>query len=422
MLYSFNDILSQEIYESAYVMVVVGKYTIFNNMVCDTLKAVCKNGSVQEQPYNKSIDKEFGIQDAAIEEDLLNAVDFSTFMQVIGVASINGKWYCRVELSTLTKKQLEQFNNYIKNPSENGILVVVSTEWKDYRYILKNRSLRSGKHVHLMELSFPNKNILKTIVNQMFADKGLKITISAIEFFMTRMGSAYDKYDETIEMIADQKPDSEVTVAMLTDYMKGIEYFDINDFMDYLVKPMSSDKTNGKKILKIMMALESELGAKQLVYSTLKKIDENIEYRILINKGIIPIGIHYFYKDVIDDVINYYGKDTDKGKAFDKINEWSFRRKAIMASLTSLRDWQYMHMILESAIGNNKVSEAEMDMKCQKALYELCTRSVLTESRINNILDIENVFDDQLNKIDSYIYKEDIQDGSNSEEKVNSSI
>jgi hypothetical protein len=149
-----------------------------------------------------------------------------------------------------------------------------------------------------------------------------------------------------------------------------------------------------------MIALEDELGAKNLVYQLLKVIDESIEFRVLINSGKIPIGIKYFYKDVINDL------GGEKGP-YGKMKEWTFRNKAALASQTSLRDWEYMKLILYRAIENPRISDDEMDAKCQKALYELCTRSVITPDRINNIIGIDNILNKNFDYINRIEYDEE---------------
>lgn len=400
MKYSFKEILNAEIYENTRVMFVLGKYVWFNNMVCDTLKYMCID---QENQFNASIGigDEFGMGDLGADStDMLsNSVDFATFIEVIGVASINGKWYCRTEYSTLNKKQKEQLFKYIKEPSDNGILVVTSEDWGQYKDILRNRLLSFSKVSHIMQLSFPSKQILKGIVAQSFSEKGIEIESSAVDFFIMRMSSAYDKYEEQINSIVDIHKEPILTVKDLKVYMKGIENFIIDDFINELLKPMASDKTNSKKVLKIMMALEDEYGAKNLVYQLLKKIDEYIEYRLLINTGYIPIGINYFYNDVI--------KRLPDPKKYEKISEWVFRKRAETASLTSLRDWEYMKLILSRAIENIKIPDNELDIKCQKALYELATRSVMTPDRLNNVIGIDNILNKKLKELDLVVYSEE---------------
>ena len=400
MKYSFKEILNAEIYESTRVMFVLGKYIWFNNMVSDTLKYMCID---QENQFNATIGigDEFGMEDVgSVDGDILsNSVDFSTFMEVIGVASINGKWYCRVEYSTLNKKQKEQLFKYIKEPSDNGILVVTSDDWMQYKDILKNRILSFSKVSHVMQLSFPNKPILKGIVAQSFSERGIEIESSAVDFFIMRMSSAYDKYEEQINSVVDVHKEPILTAKDLKVYMKGIENFIIDDFISELLKPMSSDKTNSKKVLKIMMALEDEYGSKNLVYQLIKKIDEYIEFRLLINTGYIPIGINYFYNDIISRLPD--------PKKYEKMNEWVFRKRAETASLTSLRDWEYMKIILSKAIENIRMSDDEIDIKCQKALYELATRSVLTPDRINNVIGVDNILKKGLSSLNNIYYSEE---------------
>ena len=398
MKYSFKEILNAEIYESTRVMFVLGKYVWFNNMVCDTLKYMCID---QENQFNAAIGigDEFGVQEDTTGDSLSNSVDFATFMEVIGVSSIKGKWYCRTEYSTLTKKQKEQLFKYIKEPSDNGILVITSDDWMQYKDILKNRILSFSKVSHVMQLSFPNKQILKGIVAQSFSEKGIEIESAAVDFFIMRMSTAYDKYEEQINTIVDTHKEPVLTAKDLKVYMKGIENFIVDDFISELVKPMVSDKTNSKKVLKIMMALEDEFGAKNLVYQLLKKIDEYIEYRLLINTGYIPIGINYFYKDIIQKLPD--------PKKYEKVNEWVFRKRAETASLTSLRDWEYMKIILNKAIENIKIPEEELDIKCQRALYELATRSVMTPDRLNNVIGVDNILRKKLKELDMVIYSEE---------------
>jgi hypothetical protein len=398
MKYNFKDMLNGDIYNSTKVMFIFGKYNIFNNMVSDELKGMCVDSSTFESSVVLS--EEFGTNNDSDEDNFSNSVNFNTFMDVVGVPNINGKWFCKVELSSLTKKQKEVLNRYIKEPSDNGILVINSTEWKDYKDYLKNRILSFSKVSHIMELSFPSRDILKVLVSQLFEEKGIEIQPAATDFFIMRMSRAYDDYESVIDDIATSHKESTLDSKQIKVYMKGIENFILDDFVKELIKPMVSDKTNSKKVLKIMIALEDELGAKNLVYQLLKVIDESIEFRVLINSGKIPIGIKYFYKDVINDL------GGEKGP-YGKMKEWTFRNKAALASQTSLRDWEYMKLILYRAIENPRISDDEMDAKCQKALYELCTRSVITPDRINNIIGIDNILNKNFDYINRIEYDEE---------------
>lgn len=390
MVYSFKDILNKEIYTNTRVMFLLGKYNIFINIVADEFKFTSiENNKIDG--FSNTVSTEFGFNETE-EEIASTSVDLNTFFEVVGVPNINGKWFCKTELDTITKKQKEQLIRYIKEPNENGVLIITSNNWLVYKEFLNNRILGASKVSSLMQLNFPYRNVLKDIVKQLFNDKGIKIDGDAADFFIMRMNKAYDEYEMVIDDIRNQHEGSELSLKDIKVCMKGIERFDIDDFMHEIVKPLPNNKADGKKVLKIMVALEEEMGAKNLVYQMIKKVDEMIEYRLLINKGIIPIGIKYFFGDVISQLGGQQGK-------YGKVNEYTFRKKADLASQTSLRDWECIKMILVGAIDDNKMTDNELELKCEKALYEICNRSVLSVSRINNILGIENILNNDIENI-----------------------
>lgn len=475
MMYTFSNLLDDEVYDSTRVMFVVGNHVVFNNMVCDTLKAMSTEGTPDiDDELSKEILAEFGMDNMESSDsgagDMSNSVNIETFFDVIGVANVNGKWYCKTEIKSLTGKQKEKLNAYIKNPSDNGILILTSTEWKEYKDYLRNRTLRMSKHSHLIQLSYPSRETLKELVAMMFEEKGLALKKDAIETFILRMGDKYDEYEDTISLISERYNDEtdtssitkngesaenaerrvkssmkdlEITNKQLKGYMKGIEHYILTDFVKELTKPLSSDKTNSKKVLRIMAALTEEYGAKELIYRLIKQIDECIEFRVYINIGIIPIGINYFYNDILRDIEKLYsnmkpikglkrvdmytknksnkeeGEIKEKEKAdktneptdpynkFKNMPEWKFKRKAELAAMTSLKDWIYLKVMLEEPVMDIKVDDKLLDIKCRRALYDICTRSVLNTSRIDNIVGMDNILNNNLNKIDSVRFKEE---------------
>lgn len=397
MQYKFKDMLDDSLYETAQVVFVLGPHTVFNNIVCDRLKDTCISDEVI--PNDSSlIAMDFGVEDTNEEEQdtTINSVDFNTFMDVKNIASILGKWYCNVPYGSLNTKQKELLKKYIKTPSSNGLLIVTSSEFKEYLDILKLKMLKFSKTSHIVELSFPNRKILKQIVTNKFSEHGIAITDTAVDLFITKMSAAYDEYDDVITKICEEHNESTLSIASLKVYMKGIEHFVIEDFVRALLEPISSSKTNNKKILRIMVYLEDEYGAENLIHKVLKIINESIQFRILINKGIIPIGINYFYKDVLNSLGGEQGP-------YGKMNEWVFRKKAILASGTSLKDWHYMKLILEQPLLDVRTITEE---KCRKALYELCMRTVLTTSRLDNCIGIDNIFNIGIQKLNRIKYDE----------------
>ena len=204
-----------------------------------------------------------------------------------------------------------------------------------------------------------------------------------------RMSNSYDEYEETIDkiIVASVPKDYSDQVAKDWKYtityddalnaMKGIENFVLDDFIERLLIPMKSDKTNGKnKIYRMLAALEEEFGAQGLVNKLRYKIDDYIEFRVAINSGKIPIKVRFS----VDSAKKALGDDSK----IVKYSDYTFRRMANIASQTSLRDWTYMRLILNNTSTWDKSSY-------ERVLYSLINRSVLTESRLNNDIGIDNI-------------------------------
>lgn len=393
MKYGFGDILNEDIYNKSRVVLITGKYNIFNNMVADTLKDMCGNKYTPNLSLMETED-EFGVEDT--EAATSNSVDFDSFIELADIPSITGKRFCRVELTTLNKKQIEKLNNYLKQPSRYGILVILANEYRDYKDWLKNRYLNLGQFTHLFTLNFPKREILKSIVNTIFESKGKEIDSASIDYFLMRMSTEYDKYEEVIDKIIEKHTDVKITAKDMKEYMKGIEYFDIDDFMYEIVKPLNSGKTGNKKIVRMLAALEEKYDPETLARELQKRIVELIDFRIMINTGIISINIRYIF----NDVIKLLGPDNK----YAKMNEWVFRKKAELASLTSLQDWVYMNIILNKALGVGFANSVEVKRACQRALYSLITRTTFSEDRLNNIIGVDDILGRDLTYLDRVEY------------------
>lgn len=406
MKYSFKDIDKDELYDRSRVICIFGKYAYFNKKVSDRVKRICQDSITRVSINNIGLDAEFGI-DESENENVSTSLDFDDFMKTVDSPSINGLWYCVTSYNVLTKAQKEQFIRYIRDPSPNGRLVIISEDWMEYRELLRNRILTTSFASSYIELSFPDRKLLKNILIQDFADRGIELDSKAADLFLIKLSKAYDKYEETIETVAEKfigdRNDSEkqtglvyMSVNDMKDCSKGIQYYVIEDFVYALLKPMSSGRTNSKKVLKIMSALVDDMGADDVLYKVKKVVNESIEFRELINKGIIPIKLKFFYKDVMKSIEDIYG---EKNK-YSKMSEYAFRQKAHLASETSLRDWVYMKIIIDKALSYHNANDTD---RYKAAIYELCTRSVLSESRLNNILGVENVLNKDLDDIDAYM-------------------
>lgn len=393
MKYTFNDLLDNKIYDNTTVMFITGKYNIFNNMVSDELKSRSISDDIIElddetlAEFNISIDE---------SSDYSTTVDFDTFIDVKNVANINGKWFCKVDLSTMTKKSKEVLNNYIKQPSSNGILVVTANEFMDYKYYLNNKIIMNSNSVHLIQLNWPNKKMLEEIVIAMFKERSITIDKASARLFIMRMSNLYDDYIETIDRMCDGLENYIIDYKEMQDKLKGIQNYVIEDFVELLLEPLINDKTNGKKIYKMLGSLLNEFEPQNLVYKIIKIAKEELEFREYINSGYIPIKVHYSFKEIKKAI-------GDKSE-ISKLSEYQFRKKALLASKTSLRDWQYIILILSNVRDYNRSSY-------EKVLYTLVSRSIISSSRLNNDIGIDNILTSDIKLLDTIRYEDKENEG-----------
>ena len=223
------------------------------------------------------------------------------------------------------------------------------------------------------------------------------------------MSSAYDDYEQVIDKICSSSlPEGYMNMNILDvpvitydqafDALKGIENFVLDDFIWQLTRPMMSDKPKaGSVIYKMLGYLTEEYGARKLVSMLLSKIDEIIEFRMAINSGKIPIIVNYN----VAESKKLLGEESSIAEKSD----FQFKRLAKIASQTSLQDWGYMKLIL---MNTSKFDENSY----LRALYSLISRSVLTESRLNNDIMVDNIINcdlDYINKV-RYIDTSDVED------------
>lgn len=387
MKYKFSDILNEEIYSECNFAFITGRDYIFINMIIDTFKEINTLNAVEE---TSEIASDFGL--GSSDWQISNVVDIDTFRDVINSPSINGKWFCVCDYKTLNKKQKGYIEIYMRNTSNNGILLVYSTDYREYRNFLNNVVLTSSRKAHLISLNFVHKATLKTIIRQLFLNKGKDIESNALEYLIMKMGKAYDDMDKLVDSMIEETSQLKITILDAKRALKGVENFTIDDFIVELTKPLSNDKTNNKKIYRMMAAMIDQYGARQLINVLAKEVRTMIEFRRYINCGTIPITISYIYNDAI--------REIESKSYISKIAEPTFRRKALIAAQTSLEDWTYMRMILSFD------SEIYSDDVCYRALYGLVTRTTLSSDRINNIIGITDVIDRAYRTVDANKYKE----------------
>lgn len=428
MQYSFNDIFSDDMYRNTRVLFIFGKHNFFNKIVSDTFKykntmqndtALIHTGSTITDEFDftdKSEENTDEFSDDNAQQSVGNSIDFKTFLSVVNVPNLYGKWVCIETLAGMQKKDKDALMKYIKDPNENGIVIIIGNEWKEYKDLLRNKIINMSKYVSSIQLSFPRGDVLAKIVKQLFEEKGIKIDNAAIDLFLTKMSNDYDNYPNVVADVCEMHHSEHLTAKELKTYMKGIENYVLDDFIGELIKPLANDSTRSKKVLRMMVTLMDSMGAESLARQVQRSIEECIDFRIMINSGVIPMGIRYFYSDTIEDIKNTFGEVvkitqrdkqtkeivvTEQKNKYISMNEFVFRRKAELASRTSLRDWEYMSIILSKALNTPFTAGADRDFIIKKALYEICTRSVASESRILNDIGFENILGKDLEWLDS---------------------
>lgn len=393
MRYTFKEFDSLDLFsKDLRVLFVTGNYAMFNNMVCDRVRNICKGEAIK---FDEKLLEEFGIKiDESSTAQVNNNLDLNSFISTVGTVPYSGKWYCSVPIGTLTKKQKDWLKNYIKNPSDNGILVLQSMEYKEFSEYLKDKVINQSKYVHIIQLSFPDRLTLAKIVESKFKDRGIFIDKPEIETFIFRMSNAYDDYDAIIDKICSTlEVGHKLTKKDLLDGLHGINNCVLDDFIERLLIPFKTDTPSNRKLIFHMLgALMEEYGAQDLCKRLIKQIDMYILFRQEINKGNIPILVKYSLVEAKKRI----GEDS----ALNKVSDFRFKRLAFIASRTSLRDWVYMKMILESTTYYNPRSYEE-------ALYRLTVRSILNSNMLNYDIKIGSIRNQEMIKIDSINYDED---------------
>ena len=394
MKYTFKDFNNPKLFsDNLRVLIVTGSYSIFNNMACDKVRAMCKGRDIE---YDPELFAEFGIKlDDGANLQFSNNLSFDEFRESISVMPTTGKWYCSTPISMLTKKQKDWFKNYIKDPSDNGILVLFSTEFKEYLEYLKDKTVNNSPYVHIIQLSFPDKDTLYNIVAEKFKDNGIVINKPEIETFIFRMSNAYDDYDAVITNICLDFDEGHVLDKKeLLERMKGINNCVLDDFIDKLLIPFKNDTpTNRKAVFRMLGALIEEYGAEDLCKRLKKQIDIYISFRQEINKGNIPVLIKYSLKEA--------RRRLGEDHPLNKVSDYRFKRMAFIASRTSLRDWVYMRLLLDNTTYLNKRSYEE-------ALYRVTVRSILNPCMLNYDINIDSIESVGMSEIDDVVYDESL--------------
>lgn len=319
--------------------------------------------------------------------------------------TMSGKWWCVASYDGMSKKDRINFQNYLKNPSKNAILILTVSDWKLIREIKKNSIFKSSTTCHILNIQYPSKFFLTKIVNELFLNHKVQLTKNQQYVFITKMSSAYDEYRDCVEEVcenikinAQKWNDTElntVTDKELNEATKTIEHFEIDDLLRFTLQPLSSGKTlNGKrKIHKLLAKLLEDNTAKDICNRLKYRVKDMLIYRAAVNKGLIPVTVPYNAASVQEKL-----PDTQLYEKIKKAPLFTFKRNAYISSQTSIEDWFFIYSMLESI--PKRADEAEY----MRVLLSIVNRTALSNDRLMNDIKIKNTLDEGLVYLNGIFY------------------
>lgn len=383
MIYEFVSIYDDKLFDSA-VLFITGQYEIFNNIVVDRFR---DKFGISNKNIGTNLPEVFSTISIDTSDNLSNIETFDNFFYLVNVPAVGGKRVCIVRYNELTKKQLSKIDEYLKNPSKYGVLVVIIDEFVHFRSYLHNKIFISSEKVNLLKLSFPRKSILKDIIcNEL---KNVNITDSALDLFILKLSNQYDMYYEVIELIKSSE-ERYIDYDTLKRIMGGLANYVIDDFIDRLLSPhrvKMIKARNGKqreskprKIYEVYGGLVGSDDHRAVINRIKYKIDDLIEMRILINNGTIPANLKYSITRVKNSL--------SEGNKLKTLSNYSFLKIQSQASKTSLKDLLFLKMMLNNVRNNQWSNESN-----ERIFFSIINRAILGNDRILNDIGITDNLD-----------------------------
>ena len=219
----------------------------------------------------------------------------------------------------------------------------------------------------------------------MFKSKGVDVTRQAVELFIMRLGTAYDEYTTVIDSIASNYKNMSMTYREMVAALKGVEEYNIDDFIVQLTCPIRTRKIRKRKIYRMLGALLEDMTPRELVYKLKSKLDDLIEIRLAINNGYVPINVVFSVPEAKNRL--------PENSRLRNLNDYTFRRYAEVASRTSLKDWIFMRMMLDGA------GRTWDNIKYERLLYSLIHRGQVTTEALLSDMGFLDPFEAELESI-----------------------
>ncbi len=401
MVYKFNDIYNNEMYKTANVLLILGSYDIFNNIVIDECRKRCipENDNISTS-FLESIAKDLPMRNSdSYSDSSMNILEFKEFMELNRAYPLEGRWFCNIDYSILKEKEKDSLKEYIKHSNETGLLVVNIREFKEYRDFLKSRTIQNSKVSHMIQLSFPSKNMLMEILNSEFRKNKVIVSDKALKLFILRLSNEYNSYNDVIQDIIEKYSGMSMGYDDMLTALEGIDNYVLDDFLAEITKGVRNDKfRKNRKIYKMYKSLLDSMSAKDIVNKLKYKVDMMLELRMAINDGILPILVRYGSKEIQDKL--------PEGSKSKSLSTYAFKKYAKIASLTTLKDWYYIKMILNG--NSSDVSYNNDDYGYRHILLSIMHRTTFSPNRLLNNLGIINVIDEELYDLNTVFYNPSI--------------
>lgn len=354
---------------------------------------------------------------------VINVTDFKDAMTIRKNSVVQRSQYIalfqlnyppRVELANIVINMFAKHDIQIDNKTSNYFIMRMSEYYDDYESKVNEVAIDAGR---TKIITFDRmKSLLKDTENYMFDDFIMRLT-KPIPLDPKKEWEYTEK--EKNELINEQikKDDikekrnrikvpvksSNIKVEIkkeTEEEKKEVQQAIENDKRDRAIKKIFKPKNlmlteSRRKVNKMLVSILENMTPRQVVYKLSKRIDQLIDYRVLINDGYIPVMVRYSADAVKDDL--------DEKSKLKNVPNITFKKSAYLASMTSLKDWYIMKMLLTNI--NNKRDDNEY----LRVLLAVIYRRALPKERLLNDLKINDTFDEELYEINSCQYDEDFE-------------
>lgn len=384
MICGFGGMFDEEIFNSD-VILINGRYNFFNNMVCDKIKdKYCILESSGDQTFMTEFMDTGGITGNTIGSDTIDE-----FIELNKIPSVTGKRVCTVNYEELNKKQATWLDGYIKRPSKYGILVVVFNDFKNALKYQRSKFVVQSANVRFMNLSFPNRNVLKRIIKETLSE--YTIEDKALDLFVWRLSDNYEMYPEAFDSVRAFNS-SNISYADMKDALVGIDNYNIDDFIRMLLSPPRNKKGRPKNIYKALNCLIGDMGPKKLCLKVKTALERVLEMRLLLNDGELSangIWLKEYH-------INRLKESLPDNSKLKNMSNFAIKKYYNLARQTSMRDIMIAVMILE----NNRI-DAYTPEQFERVLYSVVNRCTFNGDRVMNDCGMKNTLNESMNSLNS---------------------